>query len=159
MENVINVNMYNQAVYDLSEFITQRTKNVEFKVSDFTTNSFKKFKEETRLNGGIINVSLEGSETSIYGNKYINTLARVWHDMMHLEYNLSFNSHDEKTVGKIQKEEVFKYFKEKGISYRGYLAGALIWIDIVEQVNYYNETGEFVENQVEFVRTKFLEGV
>lgn len=125
----------NQAIYDLSEFIVDRTKNTTFKVSEHTTNSFKAFKAEVVANNGIINVSLEGSETSIYGNKYLNTLARV------------------------QKEEVYQFLKFRVGVLRAHYASTLIWLDIMEQVKYYNETGLFVDNQIEFISNKFMEAI
>lgn len=104
-------------------------------------------------------MSLEGSETSIYGNKYINTLARVWHDLIHIEYNLSFNETDEAIGAKTQKEEVYQYLKFRIGALRAHYAGTLIWLDIIEQVKYYNETGLFVENQSEFITAKFMEAM
>lgn len=158
-ENKMKQRILNQAIYDLSEFIVDRTKTTTFKVSEHTTNSFKAFKAEVVANNGIINVSLEGSETSIYGNKYLNTLARVWHDLIHIEYNLSFNEADETVVARIQKEEVYQDLKFKVGVLRAYYASTLIWLDIMEQVKYYNETGLFVDNQIDFISNKFMEAI
>ena len=147
---------YNQAVYDLTEFVIHRTKNSKFVVSEVTTNSFKEFKEETLKNQGVINISLEGSDNTIYGNKYVNTLARVWHDEIHLTHNLSFNEFDEAVVAKVQKEEVYQYFKNKGVYFRGFLASHLIYLDIMEQVKYYKENKEYVVNQNDFIKKAFV---
>jgi len=147
---------YNQAVYDLTEFIVHRTKNSKFVVSEATTNNFKEFKEETIKNQGVINISLEGSDNTIYGNKYVNTLARVWHDEIHITHNLSFNEFDEAVVAKVQKEEVYQYFKNKGVYFRGFLASHLIYLDIMEQVKYYKENKEYVVNQNDFIKKAFV---
>lgn len=144
------------AVRDLTEFIVHRTQGINFVVANKTTDSFKKFKEESTRDG-FITVSLEGCDNSIYGNVYINVLARVWHDEIHLKHNLNFMEFDETIVAKVQQEEVFQFIKAKYGCTRAYYASKLIWIDIYEQVVYYRNTKEFVENQYEFVFNKFKE--
>lgn len=147
---------FNQAVRDLTEFVIHRTSGIAFTMSETTTNSFKEFKDETIRNNNVMNISLEGCTNTIYGNEYINVLARVWHDDIHLKHNLNFMEH-ESIVAKVQREEVFQFIRAKYDHIRAYYVGVLIWLDIQEQVRYYKEKGEFVDNQYEFILTKFKE--
>lgn len=148
--------IYKVAVRDLTEFIVQRTKDSKFVMNETTTNNFLKFKEDSNDNK-FITVSLEGCTNTIYGNEYVNVLARVWHDEIHLKYNLDFTEFDEKVVAKVQQEEVFQFIKNKYSDIRAYYASKLIWLDIYEQVVYYKETGQFVEHQEAFIFNKFKE--
>lgn len=150
--------IFNQAVTDLTEYVICVTKDDKFVVADKTTNNYEVFKAETKQNG-YITVSSEGCETSIYGNSYINILARVWHDKIHLEFDLDFSEHGETIVANIQQLEVRQFIGAKYNEDRGYYAGLLIWLDIYEQVIYYKETGKFVENQLEFIKNRFMECV
>lgn len=148
--------IYEVAVRDLTEFIVAKTKDSKFIMNETTTNNFDKFKEEYNEDG-FITVSLEGCNNTIYGNAYVNVLARVWHDEIHLRHNLDFTGQDEIVVAKVQQDEVFQFIKKKYSNTRAYYASKLIWIDIYEQVIYYKETKQFVEHQETFVLNKFKE--
>lgn len=142
---------FKQAVYDLTEFVVFVTNGVRFKVKDKTTNNFIKFMEQYKEDG-CITVSLDGSGTSIYGNTYVNTLARVWHDKVHIELCLDFSVNSEVTVCEYQMAQLADYLTHYNIPKRRVdLACLLLRIDIVDQVYYYRDTGKFVPSQYEFV--------
>lgn len=149
--------IYNQAITDLTEYVVHITKDEKFEIAEKTTNNFEKFKAETIERNGNILVSSEGCTNTIYGNKFINILARVWHDRVHLEFDKDFSEHDEIKVASVQQLEVKEFITGKYNADRGYFAGLLIWLDIYEQVVYYKETGKFAENQAEFIKNKFME--
>lgn len=153
----IRTNSYKLAIRDLTEFIVAHYGSECFKVADTTTNSFSEFKAETKANEGIITVSLEGCETSIYGNIYINLLARLWHDRLHLKHNKDFSLYDEIYIADIQRDEVYNYIKLRYNEDRALNASVLIWVDIYEQIVYYETNKKFVVNQEQFVYGKFLE--
>lgn len=153
----IRINSYKQAIIDLTEFIVTNYGVEKFKVAETTTNNFLEFKAETEENGGIITVSKEGCETSIYGNVYINLLARLWHDKLHLKHNKDFSVSDEIFVADAQRDEVYRFVEGLHGKDRAINASVLIWIDIYEQIVYYEKYKKFVDNQEEFVYGKFLE--
>lgn len=153
----IRTNSYKLAIRDLTEFIVTHYGSECFKMADTTTNSFSEFKAETKANNGIITVSLEGCETSIYGNVYINLLARLWHDKLHLKHNKDFSLYDEIYIADIQRDEVYNYIKLRYNEDRALNASVLIWVDIYEQIVYYELNKKFVDNQEQFVYDRFLE--
>lgn len=153
----IRTDSYKLAIRDLTEFITKHYGSECFKVADITTNNFSEFKAETKENDDIITVSLEGCETSIYGNIYINLLARLWHDKLHLKHNKDFSLYDEIYIADMQRDEVYNYIKIKYNEDRALNASVLIWVDIYEQIVYYETNKKFVDNQEQFVYDKFLE--
>lgn len=153
----IRTNSYKLAIRDLTEFIVTHYGSECFKMADTTTNSFSEFKAETKANNGIITVSLEGCETSIYGNVYINLLARLWHDKLHLKHNKDFSLYDEIYIADIQRDEVYNYIKLRYNEDRALNASVLIWVDIYEQIVYYELNKKFVDNQEQFVCDRFLE--
>lgn len=153
----IRTDSYKLAIRDLTEFIVTHYGSECFKVADITTNSFLEFKAETKANNGIITVSLEGCETSIYGNVYINLLARLWHDKLHLKHNKDFSLYDEIYMADIQRDEVYNYIKLRYNEDRAVNASVLIWVDIYEQIVYYELNKKFVDNQEQFVYDRFLE--
>lgn len=153
----VRTESYKLAIRDLTEFIVNNYSRLKFKVSDKTTNNFDGFKSETERNGGIITVSLEGCETSIYGNMYINLLARLWHDKLHLKYNKDFSVAHEVFIADLQRDAVYSSVESKYGHDRAINASVLIWIDIYEQIMYYNKYLQFVDNQEQFVYDKFLE--
>ena len=148
---------YKLAIRDLTEFIVTCYGRESFKVATKTTNNFKEFKAETVKNKGIITVSTEGCETSIYGNVYINLLARLWHDKAHLAHNKDFSLVDEIFIADTQRADVYNYIEAKYGHDRAINASVLIWIDIYEQIVYYEAYKKFVDNQEQFVYDKFLE--
>ena len=142
------------AITLLTEFIVHRTKNIEFKVVETTTNNYEEFKEQSK-NG--LEISSEGCKNSIYGNAYINILARVWHDDVHLLIEKDFSLEDEIEVCEMQIDELLRWYINTGRSDSQLLLDTvlLIEIDIKRQREYYEKHKEFVENQMKFVKHLF----
>lgn len=144
----------NKAINDLSFAIMHLSQNVKFKIHKETTNSFEVMKNDYEKTK-ILKVSSSGSENSIYKNKYINILARVFHDKIHLEHNLNFSKEDEISVARIQFS-IVKNFLLKYTTYENATnAAMLLFIDIKDQVDYYYKYNKFVKNQYKFVKKRF----
>lgn len=146
-----------QTVQDLSYAIYSiNQKNpIKFVVKPHTTNSFAVMQDQYAKTG-VLEVSSDGCQTSIYGNAFMNILARVFHDRVHLTRNLSFSKNDELQTAKLQRGEVFNECKLLGMSnLRASRAAALLYIDIADQVKYYYKYHQFVENQYEYIMERF----
>lgn len=149
MTSVEFENKWNQAIEDLTFGIIQVSKNIKFKIADKTTNNYTKFSQEKELV-----ISREGCTTSIYGNAYVNILARAWHDTLHIRHHKSFGLEDETLIAKIQRGQMYNTLVLNKIPKdRAELASTILFIDIYEQVKYYYENNKFVDNQVHFVKT------
>lgn len=147
-----------QAIEDLTFAVVEITKHIPitFKIEDTTTNSHTEMVEDYNKTK-VLTVSRDGCDTSIYGNAYINILARVWHDHIHLTRHKSFNTEDELFVAKLQRGKVYNTLAQAGISAdRCEAAARLIFIDIYDQVKYYEEHKQFVPDQKKFVSDIFL---
>lgn len=144
----------NRAIDDLSFAIMHLSQGIKFEIQKKTTNNFEKMKEDYEKTN-ILKVSAVGSEKSIYKNKYINILARVYHDKIHLEYNKDFSKYDEIIVARIQYAEVKNFLKSHISLNRARHAAMLLHIDIHDQVLYYDKNNEFVKNQYKFVKERF----
>ena len=144
----------NQAIDDLSFAIMHLSQNINFEIHKETTNNFEAMKNDYEKTK-ILKVSSYGSENSIYKNKYINILARVFHDKIHLQHNLNFSKEDEISVARIQFA-IVKNFLLKHTTYENATnAAMLLFIDIKDQVDYYYKYNKFVKNQYKFVEKKF----
>jgi len=143
------------AIEWLTKGIIEETKNLKFEVRDKTTNNYKEFVKENILS--YIVVSREGSDKTIYGNSYINILARVWHDYIHLKYYKEFTEEDELFVAKIQRGEMFNTLMLLGADRTiAKNASDILFADIYEQVKYYYKHGKFVDDQLNFIKNKFV---
>lgn len=81
-----------------------------------------------------------GCDQTIYSQPYINHAFRAWHDMIHLKNGLSFQPEDEAKTAFIHMAACDN------------VADALtIFADVYGQVLFYQKTGQFVENQSQFV--------
>jgi hypothetical protein len=96
----------------------------------------------------------------MYGNEYINTLGRVWHDDVHYWHKLSFEFEDEKKACLVQEKELLAWcmdnFKN---SIETLDAMQLIYEDIVGQYEYYLKKKEFVKDQYKYVYNRFKKKV
>lgn len=147
---------FNKAVILLTEFIIHRTKNIEFYTQETTTNNYEEFLKI----GQPYEISLEGCSDTIYGNQYINVLARVWHDDIHYLHGLDFGFEDEKIVCLLQSRELYYWCidtsKDKETTQD---AMRLAYEDIIGQYEYYMKHGKFVPNQYEYVYARFKKKV
>jgi len=147
---------FNNAVSLIQDFLTQYKLTYKFIVKDQTTNNYKKFKKET-LETGIMLVSSEGCENTIYTDKKFNIIARVWHDHVHLKHDLDFSYKCEITTAQHQIDEIVRYMDARGTDcVMQNDVKELIYHDIITQAKYYKNTGEFVNNQYKFVYSHFL---
>lgn len=147
---------FNNAVNMIESFLTDYNSPYKFKLVDQTTNNFETFKNEVKINGYML-VSNEGNEKTIYTKPYYNTIARVWHDTVHLNTDLNFSLEDETIVAYFQIAELEEYGDNNGYN-RTTVEDAkeLIYHDIIGQANYYKKTNSFVDDQKKFVYSKFL---
>ncbi len=147
---------FNQGIEDLSMAIIGIVSDIpiKFEIEDKTTNNYKKMVNDYAVSR-ILSVSREGADTSIYGNRYVNILARVFHDYIHITRYLDFSKEEERSVAKIQKGMVFNYLAMQDVPYdRAKVASTIIYKDVIEQVEYFYENNKFVENQLEFMMNK-----
>jgi hypothetical protein len=79
LQPMVTDKQWNQAIEDLTLGIIELTRDIKFKISDKTTNNYNTFLAEPSLT-----ISREGCYKTIYGNPYVNILARAWHDTLHL---------------------------------------------------------------------------
>lgn len=146
-----------QAISDLSHAILAITQRdaIKYSIKPSTTNNYDEMVENYNKSG-ILEVSIEGCDTSIYRSPAVNILARVFHDRVHIQKSLDFSEEHELTIAKIQRGEIFNQCKLMGLSnLRASRAAILLYLDIAEQVKYYYKYSSFVENQYEFVMERF----
>jgi len=142
---------FEQAIQDLTVAVKIFTRYESFKVADTTTDKFSEFMEEVEKDDGNITVTLQGNDNTIYGDKLVNLLARVWHDRIHYRYKLDFSLASEIAVAEIQKKDAISYLLPIVGKKRAENAGRLIYLDIVAQGTYYYKHKEFVEHQKSFI--------
>jgi len=140
----------------LRNCILDLTDGVEFKIASTTTNSYKKFKEETERNG-YLTISEEGCSNTIYDSPEINIRSRVWHDLIHLKHELDFSFENEQIVCEIQQKEMCEWAEKKNYK-QDHIEAAynILYHDIVGQALYYEEYKRFVPYQKLFVMDQFL---
>lgn len=146
-----------QTISDLSHAIlaiTQRD-NIEYTLKPHTTNNYALMVANYH-NTGILEVSIEGCDTSIYRSPAVNLLARVFHDRVHIQKSLDFSEEHELRIAKIQRGEIFNQCKLMGLSnIRASRAAILLYLDIADQVSYFYKYNKFVEDQYTFVMERF----
>lgn len=146
-----------QSISDLSHAIlaiTQRD-NIEYTLKPHTTNNYALMVANYH-NTGILEVSIEGCDTSIYRSPAVNLLARVFHDRVHIQKSLDFSEEHELRIAKIQRGEIFNQCKLMGLSnIRASRAAILLYLDIADQVSYFYKYNKFVEDQYTFVMERF----
>jgi len=142
---------FNQAVEDLTFGIITVSLGIAFILVDKSTNNYQEFKQTKPMQ-----ISREGADTSIYGNRYINLLARAWHDHLHLRHHKSFSEEDELFIARQQRGIMFNTLVLNGIpKERARQAADLIFADIYEQVKYYYKHNEYVPDQISFIKDHF----
>ena len=144
---------FDLAVSGITKFLAGRRNTRPFEIKESTTNSFKAFKLEVEANKGKMFVSSEGCENTIYGNSYLNILARAWHDEVHLALNLGFSLEEEFVVADRQAREVFSSTEDEQLAED---MSKLIELDIKAQGVYYDKYKEFVPHQYNFVKRLFI---
>lgn len=147
---------FQNAVKAISDFLDNRPTKYYALSFEKTTNNFEIFKKEFEQNG-YMTVYGGACEKSIYESEVTNIFGRVWHDEIHLKHDLDFSLESEKTVAQYQITELELFLANECYSLETILdAKEVLYRDIVGQVEYYYEKGDFVENQKEFVYSRFL---
>jgi len=141
-----------EAVYELEQFYTRMSSILEingwsYKVTHEAPETFKELTYKTQ--GKCIPLANYGNELTIYSKPEFNILNRFWHDVTHLQLGKGFSFADETTV----ILEQCRQLAEAGVSIN---AQRVFWTDMYEQAKYYDEEGQFVNNQRKFVYTKLL---
>lgn len=103
--------------------------------------TFEELKEDYE-GTGLVWVSNEHSDMTIYGDPKVNVAQRVVHDWIHIAYDLDFSYWSELKVARIQKDMVKCGGAEDEL---------LMWLDAGGQTMYREHWGEFPKNQREFV--------
>lgn len=147
---------FTQAVLDIQEVVNVVTLGVSYKTAKKTTNNFETFKAQHMRDGYMI-ISEEGCEDTIFTSPLENIKARVFHDMLHLAYDLGFTASEELKISAIQGELIYTHVCSKYGVERAKLAQLVMELDIGGQVIYYDLHREFVSNQQQFVFNLFLE--
>lgn len=90
----------------------------------------------------------------LLGQEY-NIKFRALHDFMHYTYNITFKFDDERRLSDITRAE-FKEVAERleASEFDKYLLDKIIAAEIEGQIDYYQLTGEYVEDQKEFILSK-----
>jgi len=152
----MTLKQYSEGIQALERVILYVTQNVMYGTAEKTTNNFEEFKEETEKNG-FITVSKESCKNTIYSSAQMNVLARLFHDKIHLAFDLDFSPRNEEIVAGIQAGIIYTNALQLGYSEEvSTIASRIIYADIVAQAEYYQETGEFVAHQKSFIMNELL---
>ncbi len=123
----------------LNDWIKRRVKDIPYKLIK-ENHPFESLKE-LHKHTGLLHINELFCEDNIFGNKEDNINFRIWHDFIHIKYNLDFTLEGEEACSIIQQHElpVGWDFERK-----------LIKIEIEEQTKYRLLSGEFLEHQRQF---------
>ena len=152
---------FDGAIAVLKQFydnLTAQPHSVGYNVANKTTNNYNTFINNIERDG-VITVSSEGSNFTIYDSIHYNTLARYHHDLIHLNYRLDFTPENETITAQIQMRDIQQFMDDNGTSQQTqHDVIELIYYDIIGQVKYYDLFKCFVINQKKFVYDLFLNG-
>ena len=87
-------------------------------------------------------VNVVGSDKTVFTDPTVNLLFRAWHDLGHLTLNAEFDYEGERRVATWQAQFLEGIDKE------------ILMSDVVDQYDYYVQTGKFVDDQRSFVIDK-----
>ncbi len=147
---------YKMGIMMIINFLEFRTKGVYFETAEKTTNNFEKFKAETKANG-YITVSRDGCDHSIYRDARLNIVARLWHDMWHLELDAPFDAAGEELVAEAQCKEMTDWLRAENVTEQSIEAARnILYRDIMAQVEYYEKYNRFVPYQELFIMNDYL---
>ena len=144
----------NAAKAELSAFIVYQAQSCMLEGWYYrpTSDAPENFKDlKARTVGFVIPVADYGCDQTIYDSAHTNILFRFWHDKLHLEHDLGFNTPDENRVADLH----LAAGREYGLSD---LALRILEADTRGQVAYYAKHKTFVENQAAFVDSYIQHG-
>jgi hypothetical protein len=93
-----------------------------------------------------------GCDNTIYPDAATNHAFRAWHDSIHLVNGYSFSFEDECKVGLIHMQQA----RRAGLSKRDQ---DMLVADTIGQITYYNERGDYVQDQARFVADVLAHGL
>ncbi len=102
---------------------------------------------------GVITVSSLHSDLTIYGAPEVNFAARAWHDACHILANAEFDDAGERAVCELQCAQLRQIYGDTSSR----LFQAIVRAEVVGQLEYKSEFGEFPTDQRTFVR-QYLAG-
>jgi hypothetical protein len=91
------------------------------------------------------------SDRTIFGDPKVNHAFRAWHDAWHLRLRAPFTPEGERAVCRAQMDELHAWTDEHSGSFSG-LQAALLYAEIIGQLEHQTAHGAFPENQRAFVR-------
>lgn len=106
---------------------------------------------KAQTHGFVIPIADYGCENTIYDSAHTNILFRFWHDKIHLEEGLGFNTDHENKVADI-------HLKAARLHRLSPLAVKILEADTKGQVAYYAKHKDFVGNQSAFVDSYLQHG-
>lgn len=126
----------------LNEWIRNRVKSIKYiEVDKDEFDSFEAFKKDAALNNGVMKISTEFCDNTIFGSSEINVMFRAWHDEIHIKLNEGFDYMAEARVAFAQISELPEDWREEKL---------LIISEVIGQAAYHEKTGKFVDNQRQF---------
>lgn len=122
-------------VTEFNNLIMRQAAKLKYRVADKAPNTASEL-----FNGSPTLVVWSGqSESTIYGDARVNWAFRALHDALHLVTGLGFSPAEEIELGRIQASQCSSS-----------LLADLVYIETAGQAEYYMQTGQFVQNQIEF---------
>lgn len=112
------------------------------------------WKELKQYQGRDISVPINSvsDDANIYGSADGNIVFRAWHDAIHLHYNLGFDIGSEMKVAAIHREQMINCGVQDRVAH-------LICMDVAGQATYYEQHGDYVSDQLEFMNRIMRHGV
>jgi hypothetical protein len=133
----------------LNDWIIERTKHIKHEVVSYEFNdSFEELKRTYTETGVIIVNDLHGDKT-IYGDRRVNALARVWHDYHHVMLDTPFDQLGETRTAFSQIAELPDDW---------HFERMLVLCDIIGQTTYHSVHGCFVDDQRKFTAALMTTG-
>jgi hypothetical protein len=131
---------------DAIKTLARRQKSLSYIVSDFAPQTFedmiRAYQDSKRL------VIWSGaSDKTIYGAPEMNYLFRAMHDLAHIQCMADFTLSGETRVALHQMSQV------------GTELAKIIRIEVISQIEFLNQYGNFPENQVNFTINQLKKGV
>lgn len=118
----------------LNNTILKKAKGLRYLVKDLAPQN-----ENELFNSSGLIIWSGSSDNTIYQDKSVNWAFRALHDALHLKTGLGFSPKHEIEMGKIQASKESSSFLAE-----------IIFCEVAEQAAYFEKTGLFVADQVEF---------
>ena len=147
----MNILEFNKSLKIIESFIDSKISEVSYKV---VGNAPEKYSDMVRLynDTGYFHINGESSNLTIHTNPKYNIKFRAIHDKMHYDFKLDFKFNSEILLSKITECVLFAWAHDQGYAVHDIdNACKIVDAEINGQIKYYQENGDFVKNQREFV--------